>query len=98
MSLSDELQRLADLKSSGALTEAEFEQAKAKLLNDDPAPPQERSDDAPDNSLGKAANRYVSFQMVMAAIAMLVFLFVIAPKMCSSSRPAFGSPQPFQKR
>jgi phage shock protein C len=33
MSMSDEIQRLHDLRQAGALTEAEFEQAKAKLLS-----------------------------------------------------------------
>ena len=33
MSLSEELARLQDLRSQGALTEAEFSQAKARLLN-----------------------------------------------------------------
>jgi len=32
MSLADELQKLAQLKSTGALSESEFEQAKKKLL------------------------------------------------------------------
>lgn len=97
MSLSDELQRLAELKSSGALTEAEFERAKAKLLDDEPAPRYERPDDG-DDSLGRAANRYVSFQMIMAVIGILVFLFVIAPKMCGSSRQPYGTPIQFQPR
>jgi hypothetical protein len=90
MSLSDELQRLADLRSSGALTESEFERAKAKLLNEDSIPRREQSDDVPDHSLGRAANRYVTFQFIMGVIALLVFLFVFAPKMCSHSGPSFG--------
>ena len=32
VSIADELQKLADLKNSGALTEAEFQAAKARLL------------------------------------------------------------------
>ncbi len=35
-SLADEIKKLVDLKNSGALTEAEFQAAKAKLLNDAP--------------------------------------------------------------
>jgi cytochrome c-type biogenesis protein CcmH/NrfG len=86
MSLTDELQRLAELKASGALTEAEFQQAKAKLLERNVMADQSE----PDQSLGRAANRYVTFQMIMAVIAVLVFLFVIAPKMCNASRSPFG--------
>lgn len=37
MSLADELERLRTLRDSGALTEAEFEQAKAAVLNGPPA-------------------------------------------------------------
>ncbi len=38
MALSDELQRLADLHASGALTAEEFQQAKARLLDGGSAP------------------------------------------------------------
>lgn len=98
MSLSDELQRLADLRSSGALTEAEFEQAKAKLLNPQAPPPSGGLDDRSDHSVGRAANRYVTFQMVMALIGILFFLFVFAPRMCSASHSPFGPSMPFQSR
>ena len=37
MALSDELQRLADLRQQGALTEDEFQRAKARLLESGPA-------------------------------------------------------------
>jgi cytochrome c-type biogenesis protein CcmH/NrfG len=98
MSLTDELQRLAELRASGALTEAEFEQAKAKLLSPQAPPPNRQPDDRLENSVGRAANRYVTFQMVMAVVAMLVFLFVIAPRMCSFSNSPFGPSMPFQSR
>lgn len=96
MSLTDELQRLADLKASGALTESEFEKAKTKLLERDVRVNPPKSDGEPDQSLGRAANRYVTLQMVMAVIVILIFLFVIAPRMCSATRSPFG-PQ-FQMR
>lgn len=90
MSLTDELQRLAELKASGALTESEFQMAKAKLLVRDVTINIPKTGGEPDQSLGRAANRYVTFQMIMAVIAVLVFLFVIAPRMCSASRSPFG--------
>ncbi|MCU0776877.1 MAG: SHOCT domain-containing protein [Akkermansiaceae bacterium] len=90
MSLSDELQRLAELRASGALTDSEFEQAKAKLLKEDEPPPNREPDEIFDHSVGRAANRYVTFQMVMAVIGVLIFLFVIAPRMCSATRSPFG--------
>jgi hypothetical protein len=98
MSLSDELQRLADLRSSGALTESEFQQAKAKLLKEDSAPRRQQPDHRQDQSLGRAANRYVTFQFIFSVIAILIFLFVVGPKMCSSSGPSFGPNIPFHSR
>jgi phage shock protein PspC (stress-responsive transcriptional regulator) len=38
MSLADELQKLDALRASGALTESEYAQAKARILNGQPAP------------------------------------------------------------
>ena len=99
MSLTDELTKLAALRQSGALTETEFQQAKAKLLGspyDDSV-----SADTLDtlrrikgfggskDTLGEAANRYVSFRMIMAVISLLIFLFFFAPMMCRQSS-AFG--------
>jgi len=49
MSLSEELDKLAQLRASGTLTEEEFARAKARLLNDQPAPdPQAAAASAPD--------------------------------------------------
>jgi hypothetical protein len=92
MSLSNELQRLAELRASGALTEAEFQQAKAKLLENDSGIGGGAGDRQPNESLGRAANRYVTFQMVMAVIGILIFLFVFMPKMCSMERNIPGFP------
>lgn len=83
MSLTDELQRLAELRASGALTESEFQKAKCRLLEEDTRSYKPESEEKPDQSLGRAANRYVTFQMGMAVIVILIFLFVLAPKMCS---------------
>jgi hypothetical protein len=95
MSLADDLQKLDQLRSSGSLSQPEFEQAKRKLLapppddrdfaaDDDPrrfvSDDQERrkrvSDalDEGDESLGRAANRYVSFQIVSGIIGVIIFL------------------------
>jgi len=41
MTLSDELNKLAELRASGTLTEEEFARAKARLLGDDPQRSQE---------------------------------------------------------
>jgi hypothetical protein len=89
MSIADDLQKLEQLRSSGSLSEAEFEQAKKKLLGPSPDEPRLNSDnqerkkflpdilDGGDNSLGQAANRYVTFHIVMGAVAVLIFLFML---------------------
>jgi hypothetical protein len=110
MGLADELTKLDSLRKSGALSEAEFQVAKRRLLNEAPVerpsvemPPEEdrfservRHSDIfrelsrdDDESLGKAANRYVSYQMVMGIIGLVVFLIfflgVILPNFNRSS-------------
>lgn len=99
MSLSDELTQLAALRQSGALTEAEFQQAKAKLLgplSDDvsSASPEtldtlRRMKGYSDRSLGEAAHRYVTLQTIGSVIFILVLLFFVLPTMCRDTT-AFG--------
>jgi len=84
MSLADELEKLQNLREEGALTEDEFQVAKTKLLNAPAAPTgsvhnwtgnQLNDFVDQDNSLGTAANRYVSFQMIMGIIGFILFVF-----------------------
>lgn len=91
MSLSTELQRLAELKASGALSESEFQRAKEKLLDGDSSPPPDL-----DNSLGRAANRYVSYQFWFGLIVGIIFLCIIASQTCGKSNSPFGPPSPFR--
>jgi hypothetical protein len=103
MGLADELTKLDALRKSGALSEAEFQEAKTKLLHEsaaetplhevrDEMPFEEESvserilhskicrdlcDDDGDQSLGRAANRYVSYQIVMGVIGAIVFLIFL---------------------
>jgi hypothetical protein len=92
MNITDELERLARLHKDGTLSDEEFAQAKRKLLSQ----PSESEPPAKDNSLGGAANRYVTFQMVMGVVGIIIFLIflfgVILPHM--NSGPRFG-PGPF---
>ena len=103
MNLTDELKKLADLHASGVLTEDEFQQAKKKLLS---SPPEASEDvrtrspggfpfqDRGDDSVGKAANRYVNFQIFTAVIGFSIFL-IFALSMCGRvglARPSFGPP------
>jgi len=89
LNITDELERLGRLHKDGTLSDEEFAQAKSKLLNQ----PSEREPPAEDNSLGGAANRYVTFQIVMSVIGVIIFLIflfgVILPHM--NSGPRFGS-------
>lgn len=87
--MTDELERLTKLHKDGALSDEEFSQAKGKLLSQSAASePAQR-----DNSLGEAANRYVSLQMVMAVIGIIIFLIflfgVILPHMPDTRGPVF---------
>ena len=70
--MTDELERLGKLHKDGVLSDDEFAKAKNKLLNQG-----ERDDSdanrTEDNSLGQAANRYVTLQAVMAVIGVIIF-------------------------
>lgn len=75
--ISQELEKLARLHESGALTDEEFARAKDAALGNSEERRESPTDDA-ESSLGKAANRYVTFQIVMSVVAVIVFLFVFA--------------------
>ena len=119
MSIVDELEKLKSLKDSGALTESEFDKAKSKVLNADSSKKTTeknrfnhskpyrtnsfRDTTEHNNSIGKAANRYVTFQIVMAVVGVILFLFMASkmfssrPQMSPSFNPhnlnsPFGSP------
>ena len=81
MSIADEIAKLDQLRKTGALSAEEFRQAKTLLLaGRDPAL---ESEEPPENpTLGRAANRYVSFQIISGLVGMVVVLvFLLA--MCS---------------
>ncbi|MCS7476918.1 SHOCT domain-containing protein [Umezawaea endophytica] len=67
--MADELGKLDRLRQSGALSDAEFAAAKRSLL--EPKAP------AREDSIGRAANRYVSFQVVAGVIGLIVFLIFL---------------------
>ena len=71
--VAQELEKLARLHESGALTDEEFARAKDAALNrkDDGAVA-----DREGASLGNAANRYVTFQIGMSIVGLIVFLVV----------------------
>lgn len=69
MSIADELGKLERLRESGALSPAQFEAAKQRLL--EPEPP------ADDNSIGRAANRFVSYQLILGVAGLIIFLVLL---------------------
>jgi hypothetical protein len=73
MNMTDELERLSKLHNDGALNDEEFAQAKAKLLNssqeNNPSPR-----DYQDSTIGEAANRYVSFRIIMGILGFVIFI------------------------
>jgi Short C-terminal domain len=71
--VAQELEKLARLHESGALTDEEFARAKDAALNrkDDGAVA-----DREGRSLGSAANRYVTFQIGMSIVGLVMFLVV----------------------
>jgi hypothetical protein len=69
MSVADELEKLDHLRKSGALSDAEFAAAKRSLL--------EPGSQVRDDSIGRAANRYVSLQVVASVIGLIVFLIFL---------------------
>ena len=72
MAISDEIERLDQLRRSGALSETEFAHAKQMVLDG-----KLRADPDPDQSLGRAANRYVSYQMIMGVVGVVLFLILL---------------------
>jgi hypothetical protein len=69
MNIADELERLGRLHQDGTLNDEEFARAKDKLLNQ----PDENAPPPPNTTLGEAANRYVSYQMIMGVIGFIIF-------------------------
>ena len=71
-----ELERLSRLHDSGALSDEEFARAKDAALGRSGARSEAAPADRDSGSLGKAANRYVNFQIGMSVVGLVVFLVV----------------------
>ena len=83
MSIADEIAKLDQLRKTGALSAEEFRQAKTLLLaGRQPAGETEKPPEPETPTLGRAADRYVSFQIISGVAGMVVVLvFLLA--MCS---------------
>ncbi|MEP6694147.1 MAG: SHOCT domain-containing protein [Chloroflexota bacterium] len=88
--IAKELEALARLHESGALTDEEFARAKKAALDRDDRP-EVAAEPRESASLGNAANRYVTFQIAMTAVGLvmfvLVFIFVFLPQLNAFPRP-----------
>jgi len=71
MSVADELQKLAALRDSGVLTEAEFQEQKARVMSGKPGA------QAPEARQNKGGS-YFSVVWVAMAVVLGVFLIVVA--------------------
>jgi hypothetical protein len=99
VSIADELATLDALRQSGALTDAEFQEAKRRLLAP-PATPAARPPDGSFVALGQAANRYVDLETaktradnVRLAVGLAIGLVVIVVgAVCALSAFSDGNP------
>jgi predicted branched-subunit amino acid permease len=76
-SISQDLEKLARLHESGALTDEEFARAKEAALGR-AANGQGTGGGDRDTSLGNAANRYVNFQIGMTVVGLILFVVIFA--------------------
>lgn len=104
MAIADELERLRELHDSGELSDEEYARAKDVAIRGASAPPASEPDDLVDDgllsgvfggdqsSLGNAANRYVNFQITMAAIGLILFLVFACTVLPNFNRPPLFGP------
>jgi hypothetical protein len=83
MSIAEEIEKLDQLRQSGALTDDEFQLAKSRVLGGEPLPSSPACPEVDwralqNTSLGSAANRYVSYQMIMGVIGLVVFVILVS--------------------
>lgn len=72
MSMADEIERLHQLQLAGALTEAEFAEAKRRVL----AGAAPASEGGRNDTVGRAANRLVSYYIISPIIGLVAFLVI----------------------
>ena len=97
MDIVEQLERLAELREKGAISDEEFAAAKQRIIDGeepkspglklppvgpDPRPQPSYPPVGNPNSLGHAANRWVSLQIVMAIVGIIIFL-IMGSTMCS---------------
>ena len=80
MSVADDLQKLAAMKADGVLTDAEFQQAKSRLLQGDPPPNPATPAGPPVPTLAHTADKFYRLRVKGGAYAtvLIITLFVIS--------------------
>ncbi len=73
MNVGSELEKLNELKKSGVLSDAEFANAKTKLLG---SLGPENTVGSGVHLMGKAANKYVNFTMISSVVGAVVFAVI----------------------
>jgi uncharacterized membrane protein len=76
VSVADELQKLADLRASGAIDDEEYERAKECVLGSSSRSRPRRPQAPGDETLGRAANRFVSISVIWGIIGLVVMLLL----------------------
>ena len=88
LSIADEIQKLEILRESGSLSDQEFEQAKRSLLDS------ESSRLTESRSLGRAANRFVTFYIIAAILGFIIsiggWLACATSRLIYSNRNSIG--------
>jgi len=80
VSIADEIRKLEELHQSGSLNDEEFAKSKAAVLagthpTATPGTRLPQSDDQ--NTIGRAANRYVDLQVIMTVVGLIIFLVML---------------------
>ena len=80
MGIAEELEKLTQLHERGALSDQEYADAKQATFRGVTKDTTDKHNGGPvsdDRTLGEAANRYVSFQMLMAGISFVIVLVLL---------------------
>jgi hypothetical protein len=80
LGIAEELEKLTQLHERGVLSDQEYAEAKQTTLRGvtkDTTDKHNRGPVSDDRTLGEAANRYVSFQILMAGVTFVIILVLL---------------------
>ena len=90
MGIADELERLKQLHDTGELNDAEYADAKAKVLSESESSPRGVVSSilgGENSSLTNAATTYINFRIVMGIIGFIIFLVILLGAVLPSMHP-----------